>query len=481
MSNIDTYDDLIDMLDGIYNVSQTPQTPENTCKGENENNVVMSNFSIEGNFTEIQNGSTKPRTLNLTKQLNSGVGGNICNIGNDEFDKYIIKIPKVKGNSVPQIDKAKLESAIEKEAIKLLNSELASNQKYNLLHTHGFFIPGATNQDATEDLTYFIQEKLSESLEKFLYTNYIKKNLNINIINIIGAKMYGIASALKFLNDKKISHLDVSLRNIMLKYLPNTSEKNFILKLIDFGKTKKNSEEYTINLMEGPEMGMCFDNQLWNSTNKIKIRKGLFTSEKLDIWCIGIIYWQIYAKVNEYLSWNRFGMNSDNIIKIWPDLFLNQNSPYAYIDNFLQKLKDIFNDKSNNVYWATQLRNHDSDPNKQARLIGKLIGDNIDKSDLGGKQTYGRDKIKKDDIIEVINGCLQISESERYDNDILLSQIKKIYNNNRFDNNWQCDSCEWYNENIKHHCYICNTNNPNIQVVKSIISTNGALFYNYTT
>lgn len=472
MSNIDTYDDLIEELDSKYNVSQTQ---ENTCRGENVGLVLMSNFNISGDFYKFKDNSTTTETLNLTNHLSSGAGGNICNIGNYKFNKYIIKIPKVKAS---EIVKAKLESKIEEEAIELLNKQLDSNQKKNLLYTHGFFIPNANQDAATKGLTYFIQEKLSESLGNYLYPVANRKgNININIINIIGAKMYGIASALKFLNDKDISHLDVSLRNIMLQYLPNTSEKNFILKLIDFGRTKKNSNKYKTELGYSAEVAMCFDIEPWNNTNN----NGVFSSKTLDIWCIGIIYWQIYAKEKEHLSWHASGKFAENIQKIWFDVFDYISGKFVFNSTkFYNKLKGLFNDKSNNVNWATKPMSHNSDSSKKGRLIGKLIGDNIDKPDLGGKQFYGIESIKKDDIIGVINGCLKISESDRYDNNNLLEKIKKIYNK-KSDNNWECNSCKWNNEKIKHHCYICNTDSPiSSPDVKSIISTNGALFYNYT-
>ena len=125
----------------------------------------------------------------------------------------------------------------------------------------------------------FLLEKCDTDLSELL--NNKKQNFTLSEIRNI---MNQLNNAFKELEKNNIIHRDIKLENILVKYI-NKSQKDFIVKLGDFGLSRE------INI----DINDSFAGSIETMAPEILSEKPY--NNKVDLWSIGIIMYQMYYNI----------------------------------------------------------------------------------------------------------------------------------------------------------------------------------------
>ena len=142
---------------------------------------------------------------------------------------------------------------------------------------------------------------LSSSLEK-----YQEKNNKAFSEEIVQHIMRQLLSAINYLHEKKIFHRDLKTENILIHYdneddRLNNNIINGKIKLIDFGFARHfdKGKNVGISTLGTP---LYMDPGIIQKFNKVKNYKDYTYDEKVDIWSLGIICYELLIGKNAFYS-----------------------------------------------------------------------------------------------------------------------------------------------------------------------------------
>ena len=207
-------------------------------------------------------------------------------------------------------------------------------------------------------------------------------------------KIYKIMTQLnntfKIMNNNNIVHRDIKLENILTKAI-NNNENDFIVKLTDYGISKKVTNTT-----------MCKTHAGTNATMAPEILEGEqenYTNE-CDLWSIGIIIYQLKFKEYPFNGGNETVLlkNIKNKLKNDKVIYKDHNTGDKNLDDLIKKLLII--DPKERITWK-QYFAHPFFNRASNQIIIKIIITNKDKNENGFKNIY---------FLENVNG--QIIESK---------------------------------------------------------------------
>ena len=148
--------------------------------------------------------------------------------------------------------------------------KICSNNNINSVKCYEYF--------NTEDNFVIIMELCDTNLSEFLL-NYFEKNEKGFNSEEIFEIMYQLKNTFKIMKENKISHRDLKLENILIKY---NEDKSYIEKLTDYGCSKKVSLTYFYT-----KLGTI-------DYSAPEILKGEKYNYKCDLWSIGVIIYKLF-------------------------------------------------------------------------------------------------------------------------------------------------------------------------------------------
>ena len=136
---------------------------------------------------------------------------------------------------------------------------------------------------STEKYYNFLMEKCDKDLDEELKNHYKKVKKGFNELEL-WMIMNQFNKIFKKMTEKDIIHRDLKLKNIMIKIDPNVEFIKFIVKLSDFGFSKKLIDDD----LTGTQLGTP-------ATQAPETHTGKY-NKKADLWSIGIIIYQLLYK-----------------------------------------------------------------------------------------------------------------------------------------------------------------------------------------
>ena len=218
---------------------------------------------------------------------------------------------------------------------------------------------------------------LSSSLEK-----YQEKNNKAFSEEIVQHIMRQLLSAINYLHEKKIFHRDLKTENILIHYdneddRLNNNIINGKIKLIDFGFARhfdkgKNVGESALGTP------LYMDPGIIQKFNKVKNYKDYTYDEKVDIWSLGIICYELLIGKNAFYSQTM----AELLEKIRKgDYYL----PKTLSKETISFINGMIQDKAENRLSAKKLLHHKfikNDVNKFNQINLNEIKDNIKGSQI---------------------------------------------------------------------------------------------------
>ena len=197
---------------------------------------------------------------------------------------------------------------------------------------------------STEKYYNLLMEKCDKDLDEELKNHYKKVKKGFNELEL-WMIMNQFNKIFKKMTEKDIIHRDLKLKNIMIKNAPNVEFIQFIVKLADFGFSKKLQDEE----LTGTQLGTP-------ATQAPETHTGKY-NKKADLWSIGIIIYQLLYKKLPFNATNKFELKLEKIRWTSVKLPENSNNPisdkcFDLINRLLQKdpnkrisFEDYFNHK----------------------------------------------------------------------------------------------------------------------------------------
>ena len=298
-------------------------------------------------------------------------------IGKGAFGE--VYLTSKKGSSIQYATKTikKRIYAKNKKAKNYLENELALLKEIN----HPNIVKLIEIQE-TSDYYHIITEycnggDLSSSLEK-----YQEKNNKAFSEEIVQHIMRQLLSAINYLHEKKIFHRDLKTENILIHYdneddRLNNNIINGKIKLIDFGFARHfdKGKNVGISTLGTP---LYMDPGIIQKFNKVKNYKDYTYDEKVDIWSLGIICYELLIGKNPFDS------------QSMAELLEKIRKGYYYLPKTLSKetisfINGMIQDKAKNRLSARKLLHHKfikNDVNKFNQINLNEIKDNIKGSQI---------------------------------------------------------------------------------------------------
>ena len=248
----------------------------------------------------------------------------------------------------------------------------------------------------TNDEFDIVMELCNENLTDFIS----------NKKNITSEDIYEILSQLnntfRIISSKKIAHRDLKLENILIKYENENDKSNYIVKLSDYGESKKLllTNKYT-------QVGTC------NFTAP-EILKGQNYNIECDLWSLGIIIHVLLFRNYPYQG-KTFSAVKNNI-----DTFKNKKIEFSnkpedkYINDLIKKLL-IINPKER-LTWEEYFSHPfftDRDYNKYYEKLNRLGG--------GGFGEVFKAKLRRNNQLRAI----KIIDKQKIRDEIKKKKFKK--------------------------------------------------------
>ena len=138
----------------------------------------------------------------------------------------------------------------------------------------------------TDDEFAIVMELANENLMKFI------KNKKLDSEEICEI-LIQLNKTFKIMKEKKIVHRDLKPRNILIKY-KDKEQKDFVVKLCDYGISKKTTENTEVKTMNK-------GTRQYEAPEIMKLEEDHIYSNKCDLWSMGIIIYELYfGEVPEY-------------------------------------------------------------------------------------------------------------------------------------------------------------------------------------
>ena len=211
---------------------------------------------------------------------------------------------------------------------------------------------------------------LSSSLEK-----YQEKNNKAFSEEIVQNIMRQLLSAINYLHEKKIFHRDLKTENILIHYdneddRLNNNIINGKIKLIDFGFARHFDKDLGISALGTP---LYMDPGIIQKFNQLDNYKDYTYDEKVDIWSLGIICYELLIGKNAFYS------------QTMEELLEKIRKGDYYLPKTLSKetisfINGMIQDKAKNRLSARKLLNHKflkNNVNKFHQINLNEIKDNI--------------------------------------------------------------------------------------------------------
>ena len=216
----------------------------------------------------------------LTKLIEKGTFGEIYLASKKrEKTSYAVKV----------INKSKYNKSI--NALKYLNNEINILKDLN----HSNLLRCFEIKETSEKVFIITEYYNGGTLDNFLET-YKSKYNKAPSEEIVQYIMRQIVEGIKYLHNKKIIYRDLNLTNIMINYeVENDRINNNIMKgkikIVDFGNSKYLKKgELTKSVIGYP---ITMDPIIIFKLNKIPEYKESGYDEKVDIWSLGIIFYEL--------------------------------------------------------------------------------------------------------------------------------------------------------------------------------------------
>ena len=277
---------------------------------------------MDDNDTIIDN---KYRLGKLLGQGSFGVVFLVCDIS-DKNKIYALK----------QIPKDKVDDQYKLEALKKEIHIMYELEHENSVKLYRHF--------STENYYNLLMEKCDNDLDELLKSHYKKEKKGFNELEL-WMIMNQFNKIFKKMTEKDIIHRDLKLKNIMIKIAPNVEFIKFIVKLADFGFSKKLTDED----LTGTQLGTP-------ATQAPETYLGKY-NKKADLWSIGIIIYQLLYKKLPFTSTNKVDLKTEKLRWISVKLPEKSNNPisdkcFDLINRLLQRdpnkrisFEDYFNHK----------------------------------------------------------------------------------------------------------------------------------------
>ena len=264
-----------------------------------------------------------------------------------------------------------------KKAKNYLENELALLKEIN----HPNIVKLIEIQE-TSDYYHIITEycnggDLSSSLEK-----YQKKNNKAFSEEIVQHIMRQLLSAINYLHEKKIFHRDLKTENILIHYdneddRLNNNIINGKIKLIDFGFARHfdKGKNVGISTLGTP---LYMDPGIIQKFNQLDNYKDYTYDEKVDIWSLGIICYELLIGKNPFDSQSM----AELLEKIRKG---DYNLPKTLSKETISFINGMIQDKAKNRLSARKLLHHKfikNDVNKFNQINLNEIKDNIKGSQI---------------------------------------------------------------------------------------------------
>ena len=246
----------------------------------------------------------------------------------------------------------------------------------------------------TKENYNFVMELCDTDLDLELKSHIKKYNKPFNELELYMI-MNQFNKILKKMQDEKVIHRDLKLKNIMIKYDKNIEIIGFVIKLSDFGFSKVMSDGDLTGTQLGtpatraPEIMLCEE---YNS--------------KADLWSVGVIIYQLLFNRLPFPARNQTELQRNIMKSNGVKLPENNNNPITetcldLLDKLLQKtpskrieFKDYFNHK----FFSKE---HKDLLKKNIKENPTIITDNVDKDNI--KDNINKNKNIKNEIkIEII-------------------------------------------------------------------------------
>ena len=241
------------------------------------------------------------------------IQGQMKIIGSGQFGKVLsatIKNTNIK-IAIKRINKKELYKGGESRAIYLMQAfskELECMRKCNCENSVRFI-----KSEETKNNYNIIMELCDGDLAEVLYRR--TEGFKAEEIKIIMSQLNNVFIKLR---ENHIIHRDLKLKNIFIKYTDESKTK-FIPKLGDYGLSKELTEDVTSTCAGTP------------TTMAPEILNGKSYNEKVDLWSIGVILYELHFKELPFPGENKM------IIK---EKIMN-NTPYKQPEN--PQLRDLIN------------------------------------------------------------------------------------------------------------------------------------------
>lgn len=194
----------------------------------------------------------------------------------------------------------------------------------------------------TEEDYFLVMEYCEIDLKRYLYKRKDIKGFSIKQIRDLFTKLN---KTFTIMHDKNIIHCDLKLQNILLKY---DRETDLIPKLCDFGigreissSDNKGVDDETVGSLN------------YMSPEVLENKKGERYTEKVDLWSIGTIIYELYFKKVLYTG-NTMANVLSHIDTVQRDIIQEDEVLENLLNGLLKKNpKDrfSFNDYINHPFW----------------------------------------------------------------------------------------------------------------------------------
>ena len=273
-----------------------------------------------------------------------------------------------------------------------------------------------------------VMELCDENLAKMIGKKNNKKLTFDEIRNIL----HQLNNTFKIMVNKKIAHRDLKPQNILVKYQNENDKNNYIIKLCDYGVSKK--LEMTKGLLSRIVGTMNF------MAPEIMFKNDKFDL-KCDLWSLGIIIYYLYFGVNPFGEYETaYYHNIKN--EGQEDFDFSNNKDF---DDLIRKL--LIKEPEKRISWEDYF-NHPF-----LKINQNIINQKIDNKNLNNKKIFekyfGLGRTEKNYLFNYIANQIEINRGKNIDSPnanlrkTALGANSSYYYLNYEDNDGFPD-CKWY-------------------------------------
>ena len=239
-----------------------------------------------------------------------------------------------------------------------------------------------------------VMELCDENLSKMIGKKNNKKLTFDEIRNIL----HQLNNTFKIMVNKKIAHRDLKPQNILVKYQNENDKTNYIIKLCDYGVSKK--LEMTKGLLSRIVGAMNF------MAPEIMFKNDKFDL-KCDLWSLGIIIYYLYFGVNPFGEYEiAYYHNIKN--EGQEDFDFSNNKDF---DDLIRKL--LIKDPEKRISWEDYF-NHPF-----LKINQNIINQKIDKKYLNNKKIFEKyfrlGCMEKNYLFNCIANIIELNRSKNID------------------------------------------------------------------